>query len=262
MNQGWNHGTPSSLPLALIASGIEPGATILDLGAHLGTVAIPAAEMGHRVLAVEGSPANAGKLRAAAAAKGLDTLLVVHAAVMDHMGEVDFFEHGLHGFIAERPGQGTVRVPATTVDVLLAQHGYPNIAFAKLDLEGGEPAALRGMTDLHARTPPPPLLCESNGPRLAAYGETPGSLLSLLARYGYRCYLAQPGRLMPVEPGDLQPSCVVDYLAVRELTGPWSQWLAPPMTEQERQTRIEAERSSPDPVKRAWIEAALRDAGG
>jgi len=253
---------PATLPLAVIRAGVPPGKTILDLGAHTGTVAIPAAEAGYRVMAVEASPQNVERLLAAVVSKGLDRLFVLQTAVTDHQGEVDFLEDGAQGHITDAATSGTVRIPATTVDELWARNGYPDVDFVKLDLEGGEVAALRGMSDLLASSPPPPLLCESNGPRLAAYGETPNTLLTLLARRGYRCYLAQPGRLVPVDPDDLQPSCVVDYLAVHKLDGTWKTWLQPPMSEQECQARIDAELRSQDPEKRAWIEAALRDAGG
>ncbi len=250
---------PADLPLAVIRAGVPPGSFLFDLGAHVGEVAVPAADDGYKVLAVEASPTNAIELYEAARER--DDLLVINAAVMDRAGLVDFLEDGLHGHVVGEATEDTVRISAVTVDGLWTAHGCPEVAFVKLDLEGGEVAALRGMADLHAETPPPSLLCESNGPRLAAYGESPQTLLGLLARRGYRCFLATPGRLIPVEPDDLQPSCVVDYLAVPARHNPWEDWVAPPMSEQELRARIEAEQNSPDPAKRAWIAAALSDAG-
>ncbi|MFC1707449.1 glycosyltransferase family 4 protein, partial [Planctomycetota bacterium] len=79
----------------------------------------------------------------------------------------------------------------------------------------------------------------------------------ILERYGYSCYVALPNRLTPVAPEEVQVSCVVDYLAVRELTGRWSAWLTYGMTFQERKVRALVECDSPRAENRAWIAASL-----
>jgi FkbM family methyltransferase len=72
----------------------------VDLGAHLGTFAIPAAQLGAQVVAVEGSPRNAAVLRAACEQNGLDNIEIVEAVVDSKIGEVEFVDLGPYGTIS------------------------------------------------------------------------------------------------------------------------------------------------------------------
>jgi FkbM family methyltransferase len=215
---------PRNWPLFL--SLLRPGAVVLDLGAHQGGFALPAAALGCRVLAVEANPANAELLRQSAGLNRFPGFELVHAAVGDRPGELHFRPIGPYGsVVVGDPGDdpGVIRVPSVTVDALLAGRGLVRVDFIKMDVEGSEAAAVRGMAGLLARPDAPVVFYESNGYTLDFFGETCQRLKAEFARFGYRNYYVDTAhaRLIPVEPGDLQPDCCVDYLAVKDGPAGW-----------------------------------------
>lgn len=205
---------------------LRPGAVVLDLGAHLGGFALAAAAVGCRVLAVEANPVHAALLRRSAEANRFPGFDVVHAAASDRPGERRFRPYGPYGYVApDGPADPVeVRVPAVAVDALLADRGVGRVDFVKMDIEGSEVAAIRGMTGLLTRPDAPVVFYESNGHTLDYYGETCQRLKAEFVRLGYRNYYVDTAhaRLVPVDPGDLQPDCCVDYLAVKDAPAEWS----------------------------------------
>jgi FkbM family methyltransferase len=239
------------------------GATrVLDLGAHIGTFALFAAAQGCRVLAVEASPRNAALLQASAAQNGFDQLMVACTAVGETCGTARFLQAGPYGFIATAARPATIEVPITTVDALVEGTGWNGVDFVKMDIEGSEVAAVRGMTRL-LQTAAPPIVFESNGHALHLLGQQPSEIRLLLAAAGYDCYLIRQRRLVPVTPNELQPECNVDYVAVRGLLPALEGWtVAPRATEAERDASILASCRDGNPHVRAYIARALDDADG
>jgi FkbM family methyltransferase len=95
-----------------------------------------------RVVAVEASAHNC---RTAARNRELNSLTqieIVHAAVVDRPGRIDFNE-GLNGQLDDGSGsRGRVSVEAITLDGLAERFGLPDVVF--LDIEGAEYLALLG----------------------------------------------------------------------------------------------------------------------
>jgi FkbM family methyltransferase len=173
------------------------------------------------VLAVEANPANADLLRRSAALNRFPQFELVHAAVGDRPGELHFRPIGPYGsVVVGDPGDdpGVVRVPSVAVDTLLAERGLARVDFVKMDIEGSEAAAVRGMAGLLSRPDAPVVFYESNGYTLDFYGETCQGLKAEFERFGYRNYYVDTAhaRLIPVGRDDLQPNCCVDYLAVKD----------------------------------------------
>ena len=137
-------------------------------------------------------------------------------------------------------------MPAVAVDDLLGEIGWDGVDFLKMDVEGSEVAALIGMSGLLRRPDAPPLLVESNGHTLSLFGETPGSLKATLAAYGYRIFQVERRRLFPISVDELQPTDVVDYLAVKSTPVPPRGWrIVRPLTTRERLRRVRASLASP-----------------
>ncbi|HXF64671.1 MAG TPA: FkbM family methyltransferase [Caldilineaceae bacterium] len=209
-----------------------PGGRVLDLGGHVGVFALAAAALGYEVMAVEASPRNAALLAYSAAAHGLsERVQVVHAAVGDHEGTVEFLHAGPYGFVANPHVPGpTVTVRLATVAALLAEAGWTAVDFIKLDVEGSEAAALAGMAALLDGADAPPILFESNSYTLHLFDADPYGLRERLALHGYRSYQVDWGRLAPVQPADLQPESCLDYLAVKRPLPPLRGWqIVPPI---------------------------------
>jgi FkbM family methyltransferase len=204
--------------LALAEARLRPGDRALDLGAHLGGFALFAAWLGCRVVAVEASPGNAELVRRSAEANGFANLKVVQAAVHHEKAELEFCSLGPFGRVkTAAPGGPAVRVPAIAVDDLLAELGWETAEWVKLDVEGSEVRALRGMRKLLSGPGAPPLYVESNRHTLAFFGETPEALLAELHGLGYRVYApgSSSGPLRLVPAGHRQQETVEDYLATK-----------------------------------------------
>jgi FkbM family methyltransferase len=223
---------PESFELSLGL--LEPGAQVLDLGAHLGTFSLAAAARGHDVVSLEASPRNAEFLRASARANGFDRMRIVEVAVSDAAGTVRFRPEGAWGQITEGWSPGVVDVQAQPVSQVLRELDLDRVDFVKLDVEGSEIAAIRGMHDLLARPDAPPVVYESNAHTLRMFGATPEQLIAMFEQLGYTNYLIGNRVLMPVDSDSFQPDTCVDYLAVKsKLTAPQGWTVRGPRTERE-----------------------------
>jgi FkbM family methyltransferase len=215
LREGW---FPTSPATDLLFQMVRPGDRVLDLGANIGQFCLPLAAMGCQVVAVEASPRNAQLLEASIARNQFHNLRLIHAAVSDREGTLEFCPAGPYGHVASSiSNKPSVKVRAATVDQLLAEIGWDRVDYIKMDIEGSEIAALRGMAGLLSRKHAPLMVYEANGYTLSFYNHTVNELKAVTEEFGYPNYLIQQGRLTPVRPQDMQLPVVADYLAARAL---------------------------------------------
>ena len=247
-------------PFRVLFPLLSSGAKVLDVGAHIGTFSLAAAALGCNVLSVEASPANATLLSASTQRNHFDRMKVLNVAASDRTGELEFVEGGPFGFVANALSSApTITVKATTLASLVAEAGWTHIDYMKLDVEGSEVAALHGMEQLLLRDDAPLILFESNGHTLNFFQETPQSLIGLLTTYGYSIYSPEHGELRPVEAGDFQPECLVDYVALKRWPDTLKNWrLGSPMTHEEIILKTLEECASSNADNRAYVTRALR----
>jgi FkbM family methyltransferase len=251
---------------------MKPGDTVLDLGGHVGTFSLAAAALGCRVACIEAAPENAALLLASVARNGFDHMHVIQAVATDHEGTLPFLPNGPWGTVsntavARSPAliYGTELAPVTvralTIDGLLGELRWDRVDFIKVDVEGSEVAAIRGMSQLLARPGSPLLLYESNGHALHFFGETPVRLHSGLQKLGYTSYQLEPGRLVRIHPVELQPECVVNCFAVKGQLPLLKGWqITAPRTLEETIDRITSEAGHADAHHRAYVARALGEA--
>ncbi len=138
---------------------IPEGGLCFDIGAHVGNRSLAFQQLGCRVVAVEPQPDFATFLRhlfrhrpgivleeVAIAAEPGEIELFISAATPTVTTASQSFIAGvaaIPSFRAVRWGE-SVRVPAVTLEQLIARHGLPD--FLKLDIEGLEEAALQGLS--------------------------------------------------------------------------------------------------------------------
>ena len=168
----------------LVAEAIPSGGTVLEGGAHLGFVTVHAARAvgtTGRVLVFEPNAAVLDVLRQNLAANGVAEQVEVRPlALGEHGGRSRFYASGETSSLIEAV-EGARRVE---VDVVRGDDAVErSVDVIKLDIEGGELAALRGMERLVAgvRT----VFLELNPELLARSGASRDELLAWLAERGF-----------------------------------------------------------------------------
>lgn len=163
----------------LFEAHVAPGATVLDVGAHVGYYTLLSAVLTGptgRVLAFEPNPANAAFLRRHVAINGLDNVRVEQAAVSDAEGTARF-DFGSGSGTGRLADSGAIEVRTVTVDGVCAEHGLVPAAL-KIDVEGAEAAVLRGAAATLERARPVVFL-STHGP------DAHRKSLDLLRGHGY-----------------------------------------------------------------------------
>jgi FkbM family methyltransferase len=142
----------------LFCDAIEPGSVVLDVGANLGIYTLLAAKRGARVFAIEADPRNVEKLRHHVHLNGFeDRVTIVPIAAGDHESTVTLFRFpGNSGHSNLFEGVAPVQVRCRTIDSL----DLPPIDVCKMDVEGSELTALKGMEATMNRSPRMKLLIE------------------------------------------------------------------------------------------------------
>ncbi|CAN5872394.1 hypothetical protein BH23ACT12_BH23ACT12_00130 [soil metagenome] len=194
-----------------------PGEVMLDLGAFIGGIALPAAAAGCTVVAVEPWSHTAALLRASATANGFSNLKVLRAAVTEEAGMTDFFAAGLYGRIASAGDEPVVAVPTVRIDDLVTELGSPQVRLMRIDVEGAEPRVMDGMAGLLTGPNPPKVLFEADEVALRRNGFTSRKLFARFDELEYRLYEVGDHTLTLLRPSDRAVPPVVDCLAVKGL---------------------------------------------
>lgn len=169
------------------------GGTFLDLGANVGYFSLLIAhELADRchVIAFEPNPPIFGLLQAGVnASRGASVVRLVPLAISDRTGRLDFVVdpantgHSHLGTASEGASSRTVEV--VILDDWLAQFPPPSrIAAVKLDVEGCELKALRGM-ERTLREHRPAIVVEVIEGHLRNFGDSSAELKSFLVNLGY-----------------------------------------------------------------------------
>jgi len=151
-----------------MVSGLEPGSVFYDVGAHIGVFSLLAARIAGEtgaVFAFEADPDNAERIKEHARRNGLDQIHVVPYAVWNSPGKLAFQRAPVNssrnqGAVAsglQIQNENMTQVEAITLDSFSQEHLAP--ALIKIDIEGGETAALQGSENLFTLHRPI-LICE------------------------------------------------------------------------------------------------------
>jgi FkbM family methyltransferase len=139
------NGTYEREQTALFEQMLDPGDTVLDVGANVGYYTLLASVLvggGGRVHAFEPEPRNAGFLRRHVQINGRGNVHVVQAAVSDVAGTARF-DFGSGTGTGRLAQAGALEVRTVRLDDYCAEHGLAPAAI-KIDVEGAEMSVLQG----------------------------------------------------------------------------------------------------------------------
>lgn len=206
--------------IALLDRILAPGMLFIDIGANIGEISLAASnrvgEAGN-VIAFEPVPDLADHLAANIALNGIRNIQLCRSALSDHSGEaVMFASESRYRDGTENDGQGTLypadhqgeiraTVPLVTLDAF-AKDNLTRVDVIKLDIEGGELAALRGANAI-LRKFGPALIVEVSKDSCRAAGHEMADVLNLLSDQGYVFFsIGRRGRLAPLTVDSLAAS--------------------------------------------------------
>jgi FkbM family methyltransferase len=189
---------------------LDPGMTVLDIGAHHGFYSLLASKkVGRdgRVIAFEPSPRERERLARHLTLNACSNVLVEETALGETEGQADFFlvadkETGCNSLRQPRTKHRTrkVQVHVKRLDDYLRTARIERVDFVKLDVEGAELSVLRGAGEVLERRPRPILLCEVQDLRTEAWGYPAMEIIKFLASRGYGWFmLCQDGSLRMVD---------------------------------------------------------------
>ena len=181
--------------IRLITDKIPAQGVLIDIGANIGSIAVPVCRKRPDIKAVciEASPRVFSYLESNISLNGLTNCLPVNKIVSDKDGEeVDFFSpEELFGKGSTAPVFTSVpeKAKTTTLDQLLVQMNITEAHFIKIDIEGYEYFAFKGGEGLLSAANAPDILFEFlDWAEGLVKGIVPGQAQELLLQYGYRLY--------------------------------------------------------------------------
>ena len=178
--------------LQLFRDAVKPGMTVADIGANIGLYTIVAARLvgeSGKVFAYEPEPANFSLLKRNVGANALSNVILSDVAVAEKAGTAALYldpdNKGSHSFAQSEIARDALTVKTDTLDHLLAGHGSPIIDVIKMDIEGAEELALRGMTSAIARSPRLKIFTEFYPERIDAVSSSAEMFLKHLREKGF-----------------------------------------------------------------------------
>ena len=192
---------------------IKPGMTVLDIGAHVGYYTRRASDIvgaNGRVIAFEPNPTNHAMLKKNVGNR--DNVTLMQVALAEEEGTAELYDYlmmsasgSLHYDETLRevqlsttqrdvdfaprldgefqPQKYTVRT--APVDTLIADAGVSRVDVVKMDIEGAEMGALRGMKQTIANSPELALVMEYNPLGLKAFDNVPDESLQEVLEMGF-----------------------------------------------------------------------------
>jgi FkbM family methyltransferase len=184
--------------LAFVERFLQPGMTVLDLGAHRGLYTLLASKRvgpSGRVFAFEPSPRERRALRLHLMLNRRRNVVLQKYALGNEDGTKDLFvvQGSQTGCNSLRPpivlsGTVPVRVQVTRLDDWVTTQKISGIGFIKLDVEGSEMSVLEGAAELLKRRPRPVILAEVQDLRTEPWGYKAKDILIYLETRRYKWF--------------------------------------------------------------------------
>ncbi|MDP3935194.1 MAG: FkbM family methyltransferase [Candidatus Giovannonibacteria bacterium] len=189
---------------------IKPGMAIVDIGAHIGYYTRITADLvggNGAVYAFEADPDNFDLLKKNT--KRLKNVKLYQRAITNKTGTIDFYHYdeksGINSTLPNVPlnfKKTKISVEARDLDSFFAKPGSPKIDVVKMDIEGGEYAALQGMKKILSENRGLALIVEFAPAWIVASGNTPLNFLKYIESFGFEIFAITPNGLIKIISSD------------------------------------------------------------
>ena len=181
----------------LVVRTLGPGDTFIDVGANVGYYTILAARLvgpTGSVHSFEPVPEIFSRLEANVALNGFRNVHLNRAALDDGPGQLDIHLPGPGntglGSSIQRPwpyhSGETVQSRTEALDDYARTNELQRIRLIKMDIEGAELLAMRGMTEIFSWSAAPDVICEADEDLLENSGLSAEDLARFMMRFAYR----------------------------------------------------------------------------
>ncbi len=177
---------PHEVLLEVARSFVRNGDTVIDIGAHVGTFAIPIAAVAGKTIVFEPSPENAALLSRNATENKV-ALQIVNKALGREAGKGRLVVRN-----ASNSGANTL-MSGGDIPIVMLDNEIEHADFIKMDVEGMELEVLLGGSKLIHRSRPV-VLFEVNLSQLRAHGVSPRALERFFTKRGYRIFVPLEGK--------------------------------------------------------------------
>jgi len=194
----------------LVRDLVKRGDVVLDIGAHIGYYTLMFAKLvgeEGRVFAFEPDPGNFALLQKNVEENAYRNVVLVPKAVSDKTGNIRLYlcDRRVVRTIYDTHGsRGWIEIESVRLDDYFAQY-KGGIDFIKMDVEGAEGLAIRGMALLLQKHKDIKIMMEFWPIALKMSGVDPGECLQTLLRYGFKLYHIDSQREIPrqADPDEL-----------------------------------------------------------
>jgi FkbM family methyltransferase len=204
------NGTFEVAELAFVEQLLQPGMTVLDIGAHHGLYTLLASKrVGSqgKVFAFEPSPRERKALQMHLRINLCSNVTVQAHAVGNEDTESTLYvvENWAAGCNSLKPPDVPAEISPTRVHVVrlddwLAESKIDRVDFIKLDVEGAELAVLVGARKFLERRPRPVILVEVQDIRTVPWGYAAREIINILEQLEYTCFQLSPqGKLLEID---------------------------------------------------------------
>lgn len=174
---------------------IKKGDTVLDIGAHIGYYTLMAAKRvgkGGKVYAFEPNKDNLALLTKNITSNGHKNVVLVEKAVSNSTKKAKLYLNpistGMHSLIDIGDNSKNITmVDTVSLDDFFGKN-LPQISVIKMDIEGGEYAALEGMTRLLKKSKNLTIFTEFSPYALKKSKRSPRGFLNYLIQRGFKVY--------------------------------------------------------------------------
>ncbi len=182
---------------AIVRGLVRPGMTFVDVGANWGYFTLVAAHLAGpsgRVIAVEADPRAACAIRANLVRNRLGTVQVFEVAAADAPCEMHVSPYEVHGSasgnfgvaqVNAHAGAGSLVVRGRPLDEVFDAAHADRIDVLKMDIEGGEAAALRGLRRSFADRRIDRIILELHPDALRGLGSSVAAVCEALVSAGF-----------------------------------------------------------------------------